>query len=143
MSRPSTYCPCTDPQLEERRGGRSAPGCSGLLWEGAGLLTLVQGLLALASCFVCHCFPLSSLPGAQFMPDLTSNPECCCCCSSSWVPVGKCFLAPWRGSKRGHTGSPSSVPQGSWKAHFWWMLWPFYGTVHCVCWVGLCVFDFL
>lgn len=63
----------------------------------------------------------ASAPREQFMPDQSSNLGCGCC-SSSWVPVGNCAF--------GHAGYPSSAPEGSWKAHSWWMLWPFFGVVH-------------
>lgn len=123
---PSAHCPGADPQQEEWCGLCGAPSCGRLLWEGAGLLTLVQGLLMLAGVAVratvspwqaCRVVP-PCWPREQFMPDLTSNLTCHCC-GSSWVPVGRCVFGSLEGSERGHTGSPSSAPQGSWKAHSW------------------------
>lgn len=74
-------------------------------------------------------------PGEEFMPDLPSTLGCHCC-SSSWVPVGKCAFGFLEGSERGHTGSPSSASQGSWKARSWWMLRPFYGAVCPLHWLA-------
>ena len=100
---PSAHCPGTDPQQEERRRLCSAPGCGRLLWQGASLLTLVQGLLALAELLCVSPFPLGKparvvlpWPREQFMPELTSNPGCRCY-SSSWVPVGKCAFGSLEG----------------------------------------------
>ena len=120
MSRPSAYRPGTDLQQEERRGLCSAPGCSRLLWEGAGLLTLVQGLLALAELLcVRHCLPLASLP-VLCRTGPGSN-SCLICPVIRGVAAaaapgcrwGNVLLSLWRGARGDILVPPPLPPKGA------------------------------
>lgn len=74
-----------------------APGCSRLLWEGAG----PADVIGVAVCATASPWQAPQVvppwPVEQFLPDLTSDPACHCC-SSPRVPLGKCAFGSLEGS---------------------------------------------
>lgn len=79
-------------------------------------------------------------PGEEFMPDLPSTLGCHCC-SSSWVPVGKCVLAFWRGARGDILVPPLLPPKGAGRPVPGGCFGPF--MEQCARCIGLHVFDLL